>query len=215
VLAELFAGAVEAGFEGDNADAGGVGHFLLAAAFLGKGDEGAIGGFQFGESMAKGVEFFTAHGRGGFGNFEVFLRIERGKESLPALAAEVIDAGVTSHAKQPRLKLGGLVETWKRADHFDENGLGEIFDGITASGDGIDETGDAILIGDNQGALRVLAALLRLTDYVRQRRRFGNVHARAFGLTGMTKEVPESCAIGVSCKLPVLSERGVCKMHVS
>ena len=52
-MTKLFAGAVKAGFEGDDADAGGVGHFLLAAAFLGKGDEGAVGGFEFGEGVAE------------------------------------------------------------------------------------------------------------------------------------------------------------------
>ena len=180
MLAELFAGAVEAGFEGDNADAGGVGHFLLAAAFLGKGDEGAIGGFEFGEGVAEGVEFLAIHGRRGFGDFEVFFLFERGKKALPALAADVIDAGVAGHTEEPGFELGGLIETWERADHFDENNLGEIFDGITAAGDRVDETGDAILIGDDECALRVLAALLRLTDEVRQCRRFGDVHARAF-----------------------------------
>lgn len=92
----------------------------------------------------------------------------------------MIDAGITRHAEEPGFELGGLVETWERADHFDEDDLCEVFDRITAAGDRVDETGDAILIGDDQRTLRVFAALLRLPDEVRQRRRFGVVHARAF-----------------------------------
>ena len=164
MLAKLFAGAVEAGFEGDDADAGGVGHLLLAAAFLGEGDEGAVFGFEFGQGVAEGVELLGIDGRGGLGDFEMFFLFEGGKEALPALAAEVVDAGVAGHAEEPGFELGGLVETGERAYHFYEDNLGEIFDGVATTGDGVDEAGDAILIGDDEGALRVLAALLRQPD---------------------------------------------------
>lgn len=76
MLTKLFAGAVEAGFEGDDADAVDIGHFLLGAAFLGKGDESAVGGFEFGEGVAEGVELLAVDGRRGFGDLEMFFLFE-------------------------------------------------------------------------------------------------------------------------------------------
>jgi hypothetical protein len=193
-LTELFASAVETGFEGDYADTGGVGHFLLAPPFLRKGDEGAVFGFEFGEGVPEGVELLAVHRRRRLGDFEMLFLFERGKKTLPALTAEMIDAGIARHPEEPGFELGGLIETWERAYHFNEDNLGKIFDGITATGDRIDKTRDAMLISDDERALRVFAALLRLPDQVRQRRRFYDIHARAFSMTRMTREVSRSCA---------------------
>ena len=212
-LTELFAGAVESGFEGDDADAKGVGHLLLAAAFLCQGDERAILGFEFGQSVPERIEFFAVDGGGRLGNFGVFFLLERGEQPLPALAAQMIDAGVASHPEEPGFELSGLIETWKRADHFDENDLGEIFDAIAASRDGVDEAGYAVLVGDDESALRVLVALLRLLDELQQGGRFDVVHARAFSdrvdVEGVLK-----LRRRFSCNLRERKGLCGCKLHV-
>jgi hypothetical protein len=214
-LAELFASAVKTSLESDYADASGVSHFLLASAFLRKGDECPVFGFEFGQCVTEGVELFAIDRGRGFGDFEVFLLFERGKQTLPTLTTKVVDAGIARHAEEPGFKLGRLIETWEGAYHFNEDNLGKIFDSITSSRDGINKPRNAMLISDDEGALRVLAALLRLTDKVRQCRRFYDIHAGAFSLTRMTREVPGSCVLRVSCKLPDLFGNLVCRMHVS
>lgn len=135
VLVELFVGVVEVGFEGDNVDVGGVGYFLLVVVFLGKGDEGVIGGFEFGEGVVEGVEFFVIYGCRGFGDFEVFFLFEWGKKVLLVLVVDVIDVGVVCYMEELGFELGGLIEMWECVDYFDENNLGEIFDGIIVVGD--------------------------------------------------------------------------------
>ena len=167
------------GFEGDDAYACDFSHFNLAAAFLGKGYEGAILGFEFGECVLKCVKLFAVHACGFVGDFKNTLLGFKGRgKTLPALAPDVVDASVAREAKEPCFKLCRLIKTWKGPDHLDKNDLGEVLDGVAAVEDAVNEPGNAMLVREYKSALGIFVALLCLADGFRKRGCIGNVIAR-------------------------------------
>jgi hypothetical protein len=179
VVPELFAGAVKAGFERYHADADAFGHLVLAVTLLRECQQRAILGLQLVQRVSQGVEFLRVDRGRNFRNFGVFVRLEWGEKFLPPLSTDVVDARIPRQTEKPGFELGRLIETWKCANHFDEYGLGEVFDGITAARDGVDKSGYSVLIAEDERSLGVLASLLSLTNQLRQRRGLGNFHARA------------------------------------
>ena len=65
----------------------------------------------------------------------------------------------------------------ERTDHFDEDLLRQILDVIAAISHGKNETGHAMLVGDNELPLGVLVALLSPADKLGQRGRSGLIHS--------------------------------------
>lgn len=65
------------------------------------------------------------------------------------------------------------METIKGADHLDENELGDVFDGIAASDDGIDKPGHAVLISHDELTLGVGLTALRAADKIDRKGRLG------------------------------------------
>lgn len=168
MFAQVFARTMQAGFHGRNTGGQNFGDLGMAAAFLDEGEQRTILGAQLGERMAQGVEFLGAHGAGGLGDVFVFLP-ERDKDPPEFLAPQLIDAGVAREPEQPRLELRRRLQTIEGADHLDEHLLGEILHVVAASGHGVNEAGDPMLIADNELMLGGFVAPLSQADKVSQR----------------------------------------------
>jgi hypothetical protein len=190
VFAKVFARAVEASFHCGNAGIEGLGNFGVTAAFLHEGEERAVLRAELGERVAEGIELLGVDGAGGLGNIFVLVA-EREEDPAQLLAAQLVDAGVAGEAEEPGLKLRRRLQTIQRADHLDEDLLGQILDVIAASGHGVNETGDTVLISDNELALGVFVALLSPADEVGQCGRFSLIHAVGIGVCSKTAERPE------------------------
>lgn len=149
MLTKVFARAVEASFHGGDAGGESLGDFRVAPALLHEGEQRAVLGAELGEGMAQRVELLGVHGTRGLGN--IFVLVAK-REENPAefLAAELVDAGVAREAKEPRLELRRRLQAVEGADHLDKNLLCEILDVVAASGDGVNETRDPVLIRDDE-----------------------------------------------------------------
>ena len=126
--------------------------------------------------VTQGVELLRADRAGGFGDVFV-LGCERQKYPAEFLATEVIEAGVACETKQPRFKLRGCLQAIDRANHFDKNELGDVFDGIATADDRINKTGHAVLISQDELALSVRFAALCAENKFDRRCRLRGFHA--------------------------------------
>jgi hypothetical protein len=190
MFAKVFARAMEASFHRGDAGLEGLGNFGVAAAFLHEGEERAVLRPELGERVAEGVEFLGVDRAGRLGDVFVFVT-KRQENAAEFLAAELIDAGVAREAEEPRLKLRRRLQTVEGADHLDEDLLRQIFDVIAASGHGVNEARDAMLVGDNELTLGVFVALLSPANKVGQCGRFSLIHAVSIGVCSKTAERPE------------------------
>jgi hypothetical protein len=163
VFSKVFASPMKAGFYGGDAGAESDGNFGMTAAFLDEGKEGAVLRAELGKSMAEGVEFLRIDRASRLRDVFV-LRGERREDPTQFLAAEMVNAGVTREAKEPRLELRGRLQTIERSNHFDENELSDILDRVTSSDDGIDKPSHAVLISHDELALGVGLTALRAAD---------------------------------------------------
>jgi hypothetical protein len=175
-FAELFARAVQAGFDGSDRGAGDGRHLGLTAAFLCEREKDAVFGLQLLQGVVEGVQLGGINRGAGFGYGFVF-GLNWGEESPPFFTAEVINATVACEAEKPGFKVFGIVEPVERPKHFDENDLGNILNGVAAARDGIDKAGHPLLVADDERALGVIATLLGLAYDVGQNGRVGIVHA--------------------------------------
>ena len=170
MFAKMFARPMEASFHCGHAGLERLGDFGVTAAFLDEREERAILRAKLGERVTQRVEFLGADGTGGFGNIFVFVA-ERQKNAAQLLAAELIDAGVAREAEEPRFELRRRLQPVESPDHFDEDLLRQILHVIASSSHGVNETGDPMLVSDDELPLGVFFALLSPADKVGQRGR--------------------------------------------
>ena len=190
MFAKVFARAMKASLHCGNAGIEGLGNFGVAAAFLHEGEERAVLRAELGERVAEGIEFLGVDGARRLGDVFVLVA-EREKNAAEFLAAKLVDAGIAREAEEPRLKLRRRLQTVERADHLDEDLLGQILDVIAASSHGVNEAGDPVLVGDNELPLGIFVALLSPADKVGQCGRFSLIHAVCIGVCSKTAERPE------------------------
>ena len=126
--------------------------------------------------VTQGIELFRADRAGGFGDVFV-LGCERRENPAEFLTTEVIDAGVAREAKQPRFKLRGRLQAIDRANHFDKNELGDVFDGVAAADDRVNKTGHAVLVSHDELALSIRFAALCAENKIDRRCRLRGFHA--------------------------------------
>jgi len=170
MLTKVFAGAVQAGFHGGDAGIECLGDLGVTAAFLHEREEGAVLRTQLRERVAEGIEFLGVDRAGRLG--DVFMLVsERQKNATEFLAAELVDARVAREPEEPRFELRGRLQAVEGPDHLDEDLLRQILHVIAASGHGVNEAGDPVLVGDNELALSGFVALLSPADKVGQRGR--------------------------------------------
>ena len=77
MVAELFASAMQASFERDDANPDGFGHFVLAVSLLGECEQRSVFGFKLGEGVTERVQFFAVHRTRRLRDFGVFLLFQR------------------------------------------------------------------------------------------------------------------------------------------
>lgn len=159
-------------FYGGNTGTQGDGDFRMTAAFLHEGEKGAVLRAKLVERVAECVEFLGADGTGRFRDVFV-LRGERREDPTQFLTAEVVDAGVAREAEEPRLELRRRLEAVERPDHFDENELGDILNGVTSSDDGIDKPSHTVLISHDELPLSGGLTALRAADEFDREGRLG------------------------------------------
>jgi hypothetical protein len=168
MLAKVFTCAVEASFHRGNTGIESLGNLGVAAAFLDERKEGAILRPQLRQSVTQGIEFLGIHRPRRFGN--VFVLLPEGqKNSAQLLPPQLIDAGVPRQTKQPRFKLRRRLQAIDGANHFDEHLLRQVLDVITSAGHGVNETGNPMLVADNELPLGDLVALLGPPNKIGQR----------------------------------------------
>jgi len=175
VFAQVLPGAVKAGLHRRDSGAEGDGDFSVAAAFLHEGEEGAVLRAELIEGMAEGIEFLGTDGTRRLGHVFV-LGGERREDPAKFLPAEVIDAGVAREPEKPRLKLLRFLQACDSPDQFDKDELRDVLDRIAATDDGVDESGDAVLVGHDELALGVRIAALHAADKVDRGSRLGGFH---------------------------------------
>jgi hypothetical protein len=170
MLAKVFARAVEASFHCRDAGGKNFRDLRMTATLLDQCEERAILRAELRERVAQGVEFLGVDRAGRLGN--VFVLFAEGEENPPQLlAAQLIDARVARETEKPRLELRGRLQTIQRANHLDEHLLRQVFDVIAASGHGVNEAGNAMLVTDDELALGGFIALLSPPNEVGQRSR--------------------------------------------
>ncbi len=170
MFAKVFPRPMEASFDGGDARVERLRDLGVAAAFLDEGEQGAVLRAKLGERVAERVEFLGVDRAGRLGDVLVFLA-KREKNAAEFLAAELVDAGVAREAEEPRLELRRGLQTVERADHLDKDLLRQILHVIAASGHGVNEACDPVLVGNNELPLGPLVALLSPADKVGQRGR--------------------------------------------
>ena len=148
----------------------------MAAAFLDKGEQSAVLGAELIKRVAQSVELLRADCAGGFGDVFV-LGCERRKNPAEFLTTEVIDAGVAREAKQPRFKLRGRLQAIDRTNHFDEDELGDVFNGVAAADNRVNKTGHAVLVSHDELALSIRFAALCAENKFDRRCRLRGFHA--------------------------------------
>jgi hypothetical protein len=176
VFSEVFSCPVQSRFYGGDTGTKRDGDFRMTPAFLHESEEGAVLRAKLVERVAEGVEFLGADGPGRFRDIFV-LRAERCKNPTQFLAAEMVDAGVARQAEEPRLELRRGLKAVERPDHFDENELGDILDGVAPSHDGIDKPSHAVLISNDELPLSGRLTALRAADKFDRKGRLGWFHA--------------------------------------
>jgi hypothetical protein len=167
VFPEVFASAMKTGLHGGDAGAKGFGDLGVTAAFLHEGKENAVLRTKLGKSVTESIEFLGIDGSAGLRHVFVLGR-ERQKDAAEFLAPQVVDAGVAREAEEPRLKLLRRMQTRERPDHLDKDELREVLHRIAAPDNRINETGHAVLVGDDKVALALGIAALGAADEVDQ-----------------------------------------------
>lgn len=142
----------------------------MAAPFLHQGEQSAVLRPQLGERVAQGIEFLRVHGARRFGDVFVLLA-KREENPAQLLTPQLVNAGVAREPEEPRFELRGSLQANQRANHLDENLLGQVLDVVTSSSHGVNKTGHPTLVADNELMLGDLVALLSPADQVSQRRR--------------------------------------------
>lgn len=170
MLAKVFARAVEASFHRSDAGGKNLGDFGMTPALLHQRQQSAVLRTELRERMPQSVELLGIDRAGGLG--DIFMLVAERQENAPKLLApELIDAGVAREPEQPGLELRRRFEPVQRADHFDEHLLRQVFDVIAATGHGVNEPGDSMLVTDHELSLGALFAFLSSADEVHQRGR--------------------------------------------
>lgn len=170
MLAKVLARAVEASFHRGDTGVESFSDLGVAAAFLHQRQQSPILRPELSERMTQRVELLGVHGARRLGNIFV-LFAKRQKNPAELLAAQLIDARVSRQTKKPRLELRGRLQAINGANHFDEDLLREILDVITSTGHGVYETGDPMLIADDELSLSGFVALLSPSHKIGQRGR--------------------------------------------
>jgi len=190
MLAKMFAGPVKASFHGSHTGAKGHGDFSVTAAFLDQREERAVLRADLGQRVPQRIEFLGVDGARRLRDVFVF-RAKREKDPAQLLPAEVIDAGVAREPEEPRLELRRSLQAVERADHLDENLLGQVLDGVAAIDHGIHESSHAVLVADNELALGPLVTALSAADELDQLGRFSGFHVVNIAVPGQTQREPE------------------------
>jgi hypothetical protein len=170
MLAKMFARAVEASFHRGNTRGEGFGNFSVTATFLHQGKKRPILWPQLRERMPQRIELFGIDRAGRLGNV-LMLLAERQKNTPEFLPPQLIDARIPREPEQPRLELRRRLQTINCPDHLDEDLLGEILDVITSTGHGVNESGNPMLVADDELALSGFVALLSPPNEIGQRSR--------------------------------------------
>lgn len=170
MFAKVFAGTMKASLHRGHGRIQSFSNFSMAAAFLHERQERAVLRPKLSERVAQGVQFLRIDGPGRLGDVFV-LFAKRQEDATKFLPAELVDAGVAREAKKPRLELRRGLQTVDRADHFNKDLLGQIFDVIAPASHGVNKASDPMLIGDDELALGVFVALLSPANKVGQRGR--------------------------------------------
>ena len=155
-------------------------HFDLAAAFLSKGEQGAIFRGKLLQRMSQCIQLFRVHRPCRFGDILV-LRRKRRENPTEFLPPQVIDAGVARQSEEPCFELRGIVQPTDRSKHLDEDQLRQVLDRVPAPDDRIHKPRNAALIAEDQRTLRNFVAPLSLADEIAQGGRLSLIHAGAFG----------------------------------
>ncbi len=170
MFAKVFAGPVKASLHCGHAGAEGFGDFRMTAALLHKSQERPILRAELLERMAQGVQFLGVHRAGRLG--DVFVLLAKGQENSPQfLAPQLVDAGIARQPEKPGLELRRGLQTVDRPHHLDENLLRQILHVVAAPGHRVDETGDPMLVADNELPLGDLVALLSPPNKIGERGR--------------------------------------------
>ena len=107
------------------------------------------------------------------------------KENTPKLLApKMIDAGVAREPEEPGLKLGRRLEPVNRPHHLDEDLLGQVLDGIAATGDGIDKPRHPVLVADDELALSGFVSPLSSANEITEGGRRSVIHAVVIAIPG-------------------------------
>ena len=167
MLAKVFARAVEASFHRGDTGSENFGDFGVAASFLDEREQRAVLRTELRERVTQGIQFLRIDRAGWFWNVFVLLA-ERQENPPQLLAAQLIDAGVAREPEQPRLELRRRLQAIERTHHLDEDLLREVLDVVTSAGHGVNESGDPMLVADNELPLGRFVALLGTTHEVGQ-----------------------------------------------
>ena len=170
MFAKVFTGTMKASLHCGDAGLKRLGDFRMAAAFLDQGQQRTVLGTELGQGMAKRIEFLRVHRAGRLRDVLV-LFAERQENPAQLLAAELVDARVAREAEEPRLELRRSLQAFEGPHHLDEDLLGQILHIIAASGHGVDEASDPVLVTDNELPLGGFVALLSPANKVGQRGR--------------------------------------------
>ena len=170
VFAKMFPRTVEASFHRGDAGVESFRYFGMAAAFLNQCEKSSILRPQLSQRVPQRVQLLRINRTGRLRN--ILMLFAEGQEN-PAqlLPTQLIDAGVTREAEQPRFELGGSLKTIDGSNHLDEHLLRQVFDVITSSGHSINEAGHTVLVTDNELTLSGFVALLSLPHKIGQRSR--------------------------------------------
>ena len=185
VLTKMLPRAVQASLHRGHAGGEDRGDLGMAAPFLHEGEQRAILRPQVLEGVPQRVEFLGVDRSRRLGDILV-LRGEGQEDPPQLLAAQLVDAGVAGETEKPRLELRGSLQAVDGADHLDEDLLAEVLHLIAAVGDGEDEAGHPVLIGDDELVQSLLVATLRAAHQVNPICRRGFIHAAGGVLPGKT-----------------------------
>ncbi len=142
----------------------------MTAALLDEGEQGAVLRPQLRQRVPQRIELLGIDRARRLGN--VFVFVPKWQKDAPELLPpELIDAGVTREPEEPRLELRRRLESVERADHFYEYLLRQVFDVIAPAGHGVNESGDPMLVTDDELSLGAFIALLSSADQIHQRGR--------------------------------------------
>ncbi len=170
VLSKVFSRAMKASFHRGDAGIESFGNFGMAPAFLHQCEQRTILRPQLRQRMTQGIKLLGIHRTRRLRNIFVLLT-ERQENPPQLLPPQLVDARVSREPEQPRLELRRRLQTIERADHLDEDLLGQILHVITSTRHGVNEACDTMLVTDNELPLGGFVALLSPPHKVGQRSR--------------------------------------------